>query len=56
MHRHTIAMTDPTALMWPRRIGVAPLSWRRIAAVFAAMGFAVYLLGLLALSQGSVTR
>ena len=53
MQRHTIAMTDPTALMLPRRVGVAPFAWRRVAAVFAALGFAVYLT---VLSQLSVTR
>ena len=43
MQRDTIALTNPATLMLPKRVGVAPFHWRRVAAVFAALGFAVYL-------------
>ncbi len=44
MQRDTIAITDPTALMLPRRIGVKPFAWRRVAAVAAGLAFGLYLL------------
>lgn len=46
MRRDTIAIDHPTALMWPRRVGVAPFAWKRVAAVIAATGFVFYLMGL----------
>jgi len=53
MQRHTIAMREPPFLTLSRRLGPAGLALRRVAAVVAAMGFAIYLV---ALSRFSTPR